>query len=78
MLGCAAARDARSVSPEEEALIESMKRTVLVLSLLVLSMGASTWLLNTIEQRTSALPQQLEVPHTLAVVRLSVVTDPVR
>ena len=55
-----------------------MKRTVLVLSLLVLSMGASTWLLNLIEQRTSAVPQQLEVPHTLAAVRLSVVTDAVR
>ena len=42
-----------------------MRRTVLVLSLLFLSMGASTWLLNLIEQHTSA-------------VQLSAVTDPVR
>ncbi|MCH7700083.1 MAG: hypothetical protein IID37_00210 [Planctomycetes bacterium] len=55
-----------------------MRRTVLVLSLLFLSMGTSTWLLNLIEQHTSAVPQQMEAPHTLAAVRLSVVTDPVR
>ena len=55
-----------------------MKRTVLVLSLLFLSMGASTWLLNLIEQRFRAVPRQVEAPHTLAAVQLSVVTDPVR
>ena len=55
-----------------------MRRTVLVLSLLFLSMGASTWLLNLIEQQTSAVPSRLEATHTLAAVRLSSITDPVR
>ena len=60
-----------------EARIDPMKRTVLVLSLLFLSMGASTWLLNRIEQSTSAVPPQIATPHTLAAVQLSAVTDPV-
>ena len=61
-----------------EARIDPMKRTVLVLSLLFLSMGASTWLLNRIEQSTSAVPRQIGAPDTLASVQLSVVTHPVR
>lgn len=63
---------------QEEAQTDSMRRTVLVLSLLFLSMGASTWLLNLIEQHTSAVPRQVEAPRTLAAAQLTAVTDSVR
>ena len=58
--------------------MDSMRRTVLVLSMLALSMGATTGLLHFIERRIRDVPPPADTPSALASAPQGGDADPLR